>query len=110
MERFDKEIDSIDEAFDKLKGKVKRLSRKWRASKNEEDSSDNGSNGSEVGSKNPKRTTKLDSDRTDYEKFNEESDSSLSEDEFEKRFDVQTDWYIPQSDIKNSNIKSIIYH
>ena len=100
MERFEKEMDSVDEAFDKLKGKVKRLRRTWRASKNEEDSSDNGSNGSEVGSKNPKRTTKLDSDRTDYEKFNEESESSLSEDEFEKRFDVQTDWYIPQSDIQ----------
>ena len=31
--------------------------------------------------------------------------------ELEKGFDVQTDWYIPKSDIKKKyNIKSIVYH
>ena len=85
-------MDPIDWAFEKLEGKVKRLSRQRGESKNEGDSINNGS---EVGCKKPKRTNKLDSDsNTDYEKSKDESDSNLSEDKFEKGLNVQTDWYI----------------
>ena len=100
-------MDSIEDAFAKLEGKVKRLERKRGDSKNKEDSSNNGS---EAGSKKPKRTKTSGSDsNTDYEKSNEESDSSSSEDELEKGFDTQTYWYVPKPDIDKTTILKVLF-
>ena len=86
---------------------MQNLKEKRGDSKNEEDSSDNGS---EVAIKKPKRTKTSGSDsNTDYEKYNEESDSSSSEEELEKGFDVQTDWYISRSDIKKPTILKVLF-
>ena len=100
-------MDSIEDAFAKLEGKVKRLERKRGDSKNKEERSNNGS---EAGSKKPKRTKTSGSDsNTDYEKSNEESDSSSSEDELEKGFDTQTYWYVPKPDIDKTTILKVLF-
>ena len=46
---------------------------------------------------------------TDYEKSNEESDSSSSEDELEKGFDTQTYWYVPKPDIDKTTILKVLF-
>ena len=63
-----------------------------------------------MGSKKTKHSINLDIDNsTDYHKSNEESESSLSEDEFEKGFDVKTDWYVPKSDMKKTVVLKVLY-
>ena len=107
FEKFDEEIDSIDQAFQKIEGKFERLRGKRGARKTEEDSSNSGS---ESGSKKPKCNKNLDSDySTDYHKSNEESESSLSEEKFEKGFDVKSDWYVRKSDRKKTVVLKVLY-
>ena len=101
FEKFDEEMDSIDQAFEKIEGKFKSLRGKRGGSKTEEGSSNGGS---ELGSKKPKRSENVDTDNnSDY------YESSSSEDEFEKGFDTQTDWYVPKSDMKKTVVLKVLY-
>ena len=57
-----------------------------------------------MGSKKPKRSENVDTDNN-----SDSYESSLSEGEFEKGFDTQTDWYVPKSDMKKTVVLKVLY-
>ena len=88
FDRLDEVRESTDEDFNRLEGKVKKLTRK-RGDTNNEDTS---KEGSEEGSKKPKLSKNFGSDsNTDDQKSSKESDSTSTEAKFEKEFDKETD-------------------
>ena len=60
--------------------------------------------------KKPKLIEKSDSENeTENQKSDKESDSDSTEDELTEIFDRDTDWYIPESDIKKTVILKVLY-
>ena len=108
FEKFDEEMDSIDEVFNRLEAKVNRLKKKRGDKETQNENSSN--EGSEVVRKKSKISEKSDSDNdSENQKSNKESDTDSTDDELAEIIDKDTDWYIPKSDVKKTVVLKVLY-